>query len=822
MFPTNNLYIKHFLHTFIPLTLSLLAISCSDDLASPTADVCEGVERTVSLTLQSEAFSGDDSHASRALNAGFVDENTIKDYWLIEYDNTGNRIGFPRYYEYNEATQNVRIIVPTDPSHVFKGVILVNTHNKDLFDQENDMSMSEDHIKTIYDEIREEKEIYTTLVGSDGRESHYLPMSCVFDIHAPKNDEIQKFECTLRRNVAKVIMRLKATDVKINNVLWRNVPEKRYTAEQLLNPRGLTEDTFAEAYRNAMEPDVKVIDWDQEVINYDPKPAAGSSADYLELIYYLPRSCWGKAGNANQAKDKNWSAPEKATYYEIQASKTDGSGDLRYRIYPGINVTDDFNLIANVCYTIQVEVKASGIANDSRVEDMSRIRLSESNSYIIDHRNSVIYEIPISRINKFWSSDKVLANAAANVLQDNDEWIAEVIWQDQPQQMIQFTSADSDAGLNSYTGKGSTSFYVRPVVNGVAGNVIIGVRRTPKAGAADPSPKDRSYLWSWHLWLTDYNPDQQSHAWTEDQYAYEVDGGEVHRYVSSYWQTTFHNKYMMDRNLGALTSDPGANNDDLLDTFGLYYQYGRHAPLPYPLLEKVYDVNGKEIADFAYKNSKNMVNKEFASSHAVAVTQPQTFFTCSNKTVNPAPNISYNLRRWINDNTSNPYERNVWDNPDWNSDTKSLFDPCPPGWEVPDYGVYEGFASYDVSYLNEKNPVKSYFKTNSVEKNNTGSKNVAGNDSSIKGYHLYLNPDDTSKGTAWFPLTGCKSSTNATFYKGPGDTHNSGPEGMYWMSVPINSDYCNRMDMTRAGIQLAPSFDRGSRSAACPVRCIRQ
>ena len=77
------------------------------------------------------------------MNAGFVDENTIKDYWLIEYDNTGNRIGFPRYYEYNEATQNVRIIVPTDPSHVFKGVILVNTHNKDLFDQENDMSMSD-------------------------------------------------------------------------------------------------------------------------------------------------------------------------------------------------------------------------------------------------------------------------------------------------------------------------------------------------------------------------------------------------------------------------------------------------------------------------------------------------------------------------------------------------------------------------------------------------------------------------------------------------------------------------------------------------------
>ena len=273
----------------------------------------------------------------------------------------------------------------------------------------------------------------------------------------------------------------------------------------------------------------------------------------------------------------------------------------------------------------------------------------------------------------------------------------------------------------------------------------------------------------------------------------------------------------MDRNLGALTSEPGADNADLINTFGMYYQYGRHAPLPYPNLNNVYDVNGNIINDFALNSKVNMVPQVFAKSHAEAVTKPHTYFKCSNKTVKPAENISYNLRRWINDNTSNPYERNVWDNPDWYSDTKSIFDPCPPGWEVPDYGVYEGFASYEVSHL-DSNPVKSYFKTNSIESNNTNS----GNTGVIKGYHLYLNPEDPTKGTAWFPLAGCKSSTDASFYVGPSASHNSGPEGMYWMSVPINSDYSNRMDMTRAGIQLTPSFDRGSRSAACAVRCIRQ
>ncbi|MDE6085122.1 MAG: hypothetical protein K2G40_01805, partial [Muribaculaceae bacterium] len=525
MFSINNLYIIRIRQSFIPLMLALLAISCNDELVSSPADVCEGVERTVSLNLQSEGFTGDDSHMSRAIGNGSVEENIIKDYWLIEYDQNGNRIGFPRYYEYNDANQNVRIIVPTDPSHVFRGVILVNTHNKDLFDQENDMSMSEDRLKTMYDEIRQEEEIYTTLVGSDGDVSHFLPMSCVFDIPAPKNGEIPVFNCSLRRNVAKVIMRLKTRDVKINNALWRNVPEKRYTAEQLYSVHGLDAASFEEAYRNAMEPDVKVLDWDKDTITDEQnKLAAGN--DYLELIYYLPRSCWGKAGNATQAKDKNRAAPDKATYYEIDATNTKAGGSLRYRIYPGTDVLSDFNLIANCCYTVPVVLNASAIVNDSRVEDMNRIRLVESNSYIINYKNPVTYEIPISRINEFWSNDKVDPNAAANVLKDTDEWIAEVIWQDQAKQMIQFSSADSDDGMTSYTGTGSTSFYIRPV-NCVAGNVVIGVRRKPTTGTADPSPKNRLYLWSWHLWITDYSPDEQSHAWEEGKYEYIVTGGKV-------------------------------------------------------------------------------------------------------------------------------------------------------------------------------------------------------------------------------------------------------------------------------------------------------
>ena len=60
-------------------------------------------------------------------------------------------------------------------------------------------------------------------------------------------------------------------------------------------------------------------------------------------------------------------------------------------------------------------------------------------------------------------------------------------------------------------------------------------------------------LWSWHLWVADYDPD--------------AEGG-----------TVAYNGYtMMTRNLGALAAD-NSSTDDILASFGLFYQWGRKDP----------------------------------------------------------------------------------------------------------------------------------------------------------------------------------------------------------------------------------------------------
>ena len=810
-------YIRIIIYTIITATLLGLA-ACEDErlFSSRTSD--EGEERMVSLSLTvSDSFGS--QGATRSTSTGVINENTVKDIWIIEYDTDGNRIGFPRYYD-SDNLSSVRLIVPTSNDHSFTGVILANTHNNNLFDQENDQSLSEDRLKLMYDEIREESEVYTTLT-KDGVTEHYLPMSCTFDINKGGNSTndagLPEFKCELKRNVAKVVLTLKTKNLSLDSLVVRNVPEKRYIAERLYHDSNIKAETFDKIYDSPMEPDVTVLDWDMEVFSAEQK-ATAAAQNGLTLVYYLPRSCWGKAGTATNAKDKNWDAPEKATYFEILASRQNNGGGLRYKIYPGMDVKSDFNIMGNCCYTLTVTLDPTNITNDSRVEDLNQVRLTESNSYIINP-GVVTYEVPISRINTFWSNDTQDSNHANYVLKDDDEWIAEVIWQDKDEQMIEFCNSTDDEGV-TYSGKGQTTFHFRTKEGDHEGNIVIGVRR--KTGST-PDLKDREYLWSWHLWLTSYSPDQQTHAWTEDKYEYEVTGGAVHRYEGSYWQTVFHNKYMMDRNLGARTADPGSSSDpELKATFGLYYQYGRFAPFPYYHDSNdlpVYDIKGEQIKNNT--SNTNLFKKEFAATHAEAVRKPHYFFNCSNSKITlPGSTDQVNIRRWIgNEKTHlNPYERNIWDDPDWHTDSKSIFDPCPPGWEVPDYGVYESFASFEVSYRDNSNIVKSYFKTNSVEANDISG---SGKDK-IKGYHFYLNPNAPEKGTAWFPLAGCKNSLGTGMYKGPSASYNNSLEGEYWMSVPINSDYCNRMDMTRAGIQLQPSFDRGSRSAGSSVRCIRQ
>jgi hypothetical protein len=149
--------------------------------------------------------------------------------------------------------------------------------------------------------------------------------------------------------------------------------------------------------------------------------------------------------------------------------------------------------------------------------------------------------------------------------------------------------------------------------------------------------------WSWNLWVTD--------AIISDV-------------------TVNDSLTVMDRNIGALAAE-GFNEK----TVGNIYQWGRKDPWPGAgygnFLRKMYDINGNEINRGHVKLADDCVNNV-----AGAIAAPNTVF----------------YRKWesgVTNNGNYSWVTNKYNAPEianadslWNNNFKSIYDPCPAGYQV--------------------------------------------------------------------------------------------------------------------------------------------
>ena len=133
-------------------------------------------------------------------------------------------------------------------------------------------------------------------------------------------------------------------------------------------------------------------------------------------------------------------------------------------------------------------------------------------------------------------------------------------------------------------------------------------------------------IWSWHIWITDQPMEQ----------IYYNDAG-----------------VMMDRNLGAVAPMPEEEYDDR-GTHGLLYQWGRKDPF-LGLAESTISWPYEAVADAEHGTI------EYATSH------PTQFIKVA----------QFSKYHWLYEEYS--------DYPGWQS-SKTIYDPCPVGWRVPDGG----------------------------------------------------------------------------------------------------------------------------------------
>ena len=154
-----------------------------------------------------------------------------------------------------------------------------------------------------------------------------------------------------------------------------------------------------------------------------------------------------------------------------------------------------------------------------------------------------------------------------------------------------------------------------------------------KEGNAVIAAKDASgnILWSWHIWLTD-KPEEQ---------VYYNNAGT-----------------MMDRNLGATSATPGD-----VGALGLLYQWGRKDPfLASSSISDAVEAKSTISWPSVISSDSNTGTIEYA------INNPTTFI----------PRKRYN--DWYDTGDSST------DNPLWTTSetAKSIYDPCPAGWRVPD------------------------------------------------------------------------------------------------------------------------------------------
>ena len=261
---------------------------------------------------------------------------------------------------------------------------------------------------------------------------------------------------------------------------------------------------------------------------------------------------------------------------------------------------------------------------------------------------------------------------------------------------------------------------------------------TFKEGNAVIAAKDASgnILWSWHIWFTDL---------PQGQIYYNNAGT------------------MMDRNLGAISATPGDAG-----ALGLLYQWGRKDPFLGSSSISSNTVAKSTITwPSAVSSSSSTGTIEYATSH------PTTFITSNSITGGwyYTRSLSTYNTRWTTSETS-----------------KSIYDPCPSGWRVPDGGA------------------------NSVWSKALGSSSAFDHTYNIANEGMNFSGKFGSASTIWYPASGCLSGVD-------GSPVLVGSDGEFWSASPSSSNaYC----LSFSDRYLVFPSEYSSRALGKSVRCVRE
>ncbi|MGN0091755.1 MAG: hypothetical protein ACI35M_01665 [Alistipes sp.] len=775
---------------FFCMAILTATVSCvKERVETLPATEGEAVCVPISLRLDSESSGtpvydipyGD----SRAIDDPEADNGAsteIADLWVLQFNGTtdaATMVGVPTYidnYSSLEASQQqVKLVTSISDNTV---VFLANTCDKNMvFPQGYTLG----DLKRRSKSIAKQADLFGMSDDAGSGEypdnATYHPMFNGF-VRITITPETPAIECLLRRNIVRINLNVKVAEeakLHIDKVELYYAPAVSYYFTNYAELPAL--------FPNANS--FNSVDFDS------PTTVVDLGDGRISYRFYTSVNRRGSVTNTNEAY-KNRYAPYDATRAIICATYTEGDEDIPifYTFYLGANLVDDFNLSPNYKYTYEIDILDKGDAKaDLRIDDWGLADFTtedceRANCYIINPAPSSSYtrrfRLPVDRIDEFWGN-RGYENMSNYILGSSIDWAAEVIWAD-----FDYTAAG--VSVTKSTGKGSSDYFEISVPGGVSGNMVIGVRQPGKTGI----------LWSWHLWITNYRPDQGADFSPEaGRYIYHVGNGSIHRYAGTPWESgRYANRFIMDRNVGALTDGYVGSGRG-----ALYYQFGRKDPFPGAITLYGKDGSHPTVTAIGITN----VNDGDLRTVIYAVQNPLKFIT------NAGMNIDdKNNNAWTYGDIYNPTTHNasvVWFDPQALSTAtnlpKSIFDPCPPGWCLP------------------LNDVFSDFRTNTASNPTT---NVGGGDNPLRGFTSFSSAE---RGLRYGPYSEDRYNVGDEIYipasgyrlYNNGGFANVGNIGNYWYGISRDTSRSAHLQSSSATLYLQGS---NPQSFGFPVRCVRK
>lgn len=636
--------------SFVFVTM-LMITSCTEsqfsDVESPETSLSEV---TLKMRTDEPKLVGGVSKGANTRNASqtlITNEKKISNIWVLQYaynesnPTSSTLVEAPRYYSLSAGATSLKLLLQTSTSQRYQIFIIANT---------NSSTWAADLTKgSTVATLNNKATTLSTEVAIYGNGNENLMM---MGSSGPQYISSQtSVSVALTRMLAKITFTFtipQALNLSVTSVGIYNVPNVIRCGA----PGSTDIHPAVSGFSTAVYSETAV--------------AAGTKT--ATYTWYVPENQKGTVSNTN-ANVKNDLAPQNAMYIRLYGDYKDDGNSYVFTVYPGANITNDFNIRRNYNYDVTLNI------NNINLSD-ARVDASPANCFVVS-TNSMIRFDPYTRPETgggFKYSDYVNKSVSTKTITS-----VKILWQTG-------TSSTSLAlgnnSSNAYAYLKDNKIYVK--TGAINGNAVI-------AGYNSSN----QILWSWHIWVNNQKPANVANA--VEYYTYYWDASGI------YPSTLIKGHSFMSCNLGAENNTVGSPT-----AYGLFYQWGRKDPFPQSsqslLVEEfpyntenvtpLFDNNGTRITLSSTAGGTGELFQALSTSASIgtidySIKNP-TKFICGSE-VGLATNLvnngdwywGHNDKLWGGVNFADATKKYGTILANNGATTKSIFDPCPAGWMLP-------------------------------------------------------------------------------------------------------------------------------------------